>query len=261
VEATERFAELLARPEPQVRLDEAALLVAAHAHPSLAVDDALAALDRLAEDCGDPTLDGVLRLLFRDLGFRGNRDDYHDPRNSFLDDVVARRLGIPITLSLLTIEIGRRVGAPLVGVGMPGHFLVRDRVDPTVFIDPFRGGVQLDAEGCERVFRAVNGPAAPFDPDYLAPVGPRVVVARLLANLKAVYTHRRDQRSLAWVLGLRCLIPDMASSEFAEWADALAKIGRYDKAADVLETAAARLPAEGAVAWSATAAGLRARLN
>jgi regulator of sirC expression with transglutaminase-like and TPR domain len=261
MEPTERFAELVARPQLEIGLDEAALLIAAHAHPGLAIDDSLAALDRLAEECDAPTLDGVRRLLFRDLGFRGNRDDYHDPRNSFLDDVLERRLGIPISLCVLTIEVGRRVGAPMAGVGMPGHFLVRDRVDPSVFVDPYRGGVVLDAGGCRRVFHSVHGPDATFDPTYLDPVGPLVVIARMLANLKAIYARRGDQRSLAWVLGLRCLIPDMPIDEYAEWANALASSGHFREAAEVLESAAERIPDANADAWRDTAVGLRARLN
>lgn len=261
VEVTERFAELLTQPETQVRLDEAALLIAAHAHPGLDVDDQLSRLDDLAEQCAAPTLDGVRRLLFRDLGFRGNLDDYHDPRNSFLDDVLERRVGIPISLCVITIEVGRRVGAPMAGVGMPGHFLLRDRVDPEVFLDPYAGGTVLDRTACERIFHAINGHDAPFDPMYLEPVGARVVVARMLANLKAVYTRAADRRSLSWVLGLRCLIPDMAQSEYAEWANALAAIGRYDTAAEVLDAAAQRLAGTEAEAWHSTASGLRARLN
>src|SRR5690606_29139610 len=153
-----RFAALLARPDHEIPLDEAALLIAAQAQPGLDVAAELAALDEIAAQVRDPTLTGLLRLLFRDLGFDGNRDDHYDPRNSFLNEVRQRRTGIPITLSVLTMEVGRRVSVPLWGVGMPGHFLLRDKVDPDVFVDPFGGGRLLDPASCAKLFRQIHGP-------------------------------------------------------------------------------------------------------
>ncbi len=164
MQATDRFREVVSGAEAAVPLDEAALLIAAHAHPGLDVHAELAKLDALAESCFAPTLDALTRHLFVDLGFRGNRRQYYDPRNSFLDDVVARRIGIPISLSVLAIVVGRRLGVPLAGVGLPGHFLVRDRVDAEVFVDPFDGGAVLDRAGCERAFRRVQGDEAPLRP-------------------------------------------------------------------------------------------------
>ncbi|HMC70976.1 MAG TPA: transglutaminase-like domain-containing protein, partial [Mycobacteriales bacterium] len=124
VDATERFVEVVAGREPALPLDEIAFLIAAHAHGGLDVDAQLTRLDELADQVRDPTLDGLRRLLFRDLGFTGNEGDYYDARNSFLDDVLDRRTGIPISLAVLTMEVGRRVGVPLAGVSMPGHFLL-----------------------------------------------------------------------------------------------------------------------------------------
>jgi regulator of sirC expression with transglutaminase-like and TPR domain len=207
VELSERFAALLRRPEAEVPLDEVALVIAAHARPELDIGAQLTRLDELAATCFAPTLDALVRHLFVDLGFRGNEGDYYDPRNSYLDEVVERRLGIPITLSVLTIEVGRRIGVPVAGVSLPGHFLLRDRVDADVFIDPFSGGAYLDQAGCERAFRALQGPDAPFDDTYLAPVGPHLIVARMLANLQAIFTNRGDDESLRWVLHLRSLTP------------------------------------------------------
>jgi regulator of sirC expression with transglutaminase-like and TPR domain len=207
MELSERFAALLRRPEAEVPLDEVALVIAAHARPGLDIGAELARLDELAATCFAPTLDALVRHLFVDLGFRGNESDYYDPRNSYLDEVVDRRLGIPITLSVLTIEVGRRIGVPVAGVSLPGHFLLRDRVDADVFIDPFAGGAYLDQAGCERAFRALQGRDAPFDAAYLDPVGPYLIVARMLANLQAIFTNRGDDESLRWVLHLRSLTP------------------------------------------------------
>lgn len=207
MDTTERFAALMRRPEAEVPLDEVALTVAAHAHPGLDVDAELGRLDALADSCFAPTLDALVRHLFVDLGFHGNEDDYYDPANSYLNEVVDRRTGIPLTLSVLTIEIGRRLGVPLAGVAMPGHFLLRDRVDDSLFVDPFARGAYLDEGGCRRVFRALHGPDARFDPSYLDPVGAHTMVARLLANLRAIFAARQDRGGLAWVVALARLTP------------------------------------------------------
>jgi regulator of sirC expression with transglutaminase-like and TPR domain len=261
MEATERFGQLMAGPEGRIPLDESALLIAAHAYPDLDLERELDRIDRLAEGCRTPTLDGVVRYLFVEQRYRGNIRNYYDPRNSYLNDVAARRVGIPISLCVLTMAVARRHGVPVAGVGMPGHFLLRDRVDPEVFVDPYQRGALIDRVACMRIFRQVNGPDARFEDAYLDPVGARSIVGRMLANLKAVFRERSDTAALAWVLELRCLIPDMATAEFGEWAEVLASLGRFDRAAGVLETGADRLPGDPADAWRATARSLRSRLN
>lgn len=203
----ERFAALFTLPDAEIPLDEAALLIAAHARPELDIDAELAGLDQIAAQITDPTLTGVVRLLFRDLGFDGNRDDYYDPRNSFLDQVVRRRVGIPISLSVLTMEVARRVQVPLAGVGMPGHFLLRDKVDHEVFIDPFNHGRPLDPTSCAKVFRQVHGPTARFDPAFLEPIARTAIITRLLTNLRGIYTQAHDSIALAWVLELTAELP------------------------------------------------------
>ena len=120
-----------------------AFLIAAHAHPQLDVGAELARLDDLAARCATPTRDGVLAQLFGTEGFHGNEDDDYDPENSMLDTVLDRRIGIPITLSVLAIQVARRVGVTLTGIGAPGHFIVRDADDGTYF-DPFHRGRVLD---------------------------------------------------------------------------------------------------------------------
>jgi regulator of sirC expression with transglutaminase-like and TPR domain len=194
-------------PEAAIPLDRVAFLIAAHAHPDLELDAELARLDALAERAGEPTLDGLRRLLFRDLGFAGNADDYYDPRNSFLDDVLDRRLGIPISLAVLVLEVGRRLGVPLAGVSMPGHFLLRDKVDPEVFVDPFDRGLILDRRACQLRFHGVHGADATFDPAFLDPVGKLAIVDRMLANLDGVAVRAGDLGMLAWVLRLRTALP------------------------------------------------------
>src|SRR5829696_7811715 len=158
VDAYARFLALFSRPDASLPLDEVALCIAAHADPDVDIAANLARLDDLAEKCPAPTLDALVTHLFRTEGFAGNRADYYDPRNSFLHEVLDRRLGIPITLSIVVLEVGRRLGVPLSGVGLPGHFLVRDKVDDRVFIDPFHGGRLLDESACRRLHATLAGP-------------------------------------------------------------------------------------------------------
>jgi regulator of sirC expression with transglutaminase-like and TPR domain len=260
VEATQRFEELLLDAEAAVPLDEAALRIAQHADPGLDVGAELARIDDLAAGCREPTLDGLVRHLFVDLGYRGNRHDYYDPRNSYLHEVMRRRLGIPITLSVLTISVGRRIGAPLVGVSMPGHFLLRDQVDHDVFVDPF-GGRLLDRDGCVGRFLAVHGDDAEFDDRFLEPVGTFAILARMLANLRAVALATSDRPTLLWVLRLRCSIPGVPIEERGELASALAAVGSYHEAATEFEALADVLGGELGAKYRSAADRLRARLN
>ncbi len=259
-EATARFAELVGGPEADLPLDEAALLIAAHAYPGLDVARQQARLDEVADGCLDASPEGLRRHLFDTLGFRGNTNRYADPRNSFLNDVLDRRTGIPISLAVMTMEVGRRVGVGLEGVGMPGHFLVRHRGDPSVLIDPF-GGRVVDVDESEELFRSVHGPDAPFDSSLLAAVGPRAILTRMLANLRHLYQSAGDARSLGWVLELRTSIPASSPYELADVASAQATMGRFAQAAGTLETIADLLPDEDVERARAHAKLLRSRLN
>src|SRR5438552_9903098 len=150
MDATERFAAAVAAPAGKMRLDVAAFCLAAHAHPGLDVDGECARLDDLAYRCPTPTFDGMRAYLFETLGFRGNTRDYGDPENSFLDSVLERRVGIPISLAVVVMEVGRRIGAPVHGVGMPGHFLVMAAAREGGRGGPFLCAVLLDPDGWAR---------------------------------------------------------------------------------------------------------------
>jgi regulator of sirC expression with transglutaminase-like and TPR domain len=212
MDATERFAAAVAAPAAEMRLDVAAFALAAHAHRGLDIDAACAGVDMLAAGCDRPTFDGVRSFLFEDLGFRGNRTDYGDPENSFLDSVIERRIGIPITLSVLMIEVGRRVGVPIHGVGMPGHFLVMDATRDGVWCDPFHGGALYDSEGCRRLFAQVHGNARGFSRALLVPTNSRAIVSRMLANLESSRLAA-DPLALAWLCDLHLRLPDLASDQ------------------------------------------------
>ncbi|MGI9023659.1 MAG: SirB1 family protein [Acidimicrobiales bacterium] len=259
---TARFAELVQGPEEELPLDEAALLVAAHAYPDLDIGFELGLLDGLAERCLQRDLEGWRRCLFDELGFTGNVADYYDPDNSFLNQVVRRRVGLPITLSVLGQVVGARMGLRLAGVGLPGHFLLRHdpATGPPAFVDPFAGGRLLDRDGCIERFKAVNGLDAPFVDSYLDPVGPRAILSRMLANLRAIYAARGAVDSLAWVFALRLSIPGTPAIERRELARVLGSTGHFVEAAEVLEDMAEALP-DMEDELEAEALALRARLN
>ena len=246
-------------PEEEVPLDEAAILIGSYAHPDLDVDADLRHLDELAKGCPAPTLDALIEHLFVDAGFRGNNEDYYDAANSFLTDVLERRAGIPISLAVVMIEVGRRAGVPLAGVNMPGHFLVRTTTGPTELVDPFTGGRRLSLEAAEALY--AQAAAGHFDPRVLDPVGPRVILARMLRNLAEVARRDQDVLGLAWALELRTSIPGAGLAERYEFAGALAAAGRYPEAAAVLEAVAELADGEAAEKLRAKASRMRARLN
>ncbi len=218
VDPAERFADLVQGPASGLPLDEASLLIAAVDHP-VEVAVRLRALDELAADAAADDVAGLAHALFVERGFAGNLGDYGDPRNSYLDEVIERRLGIPITLSVLMIEVGRRRGIPLVGVGMPGHFLVGSADG---YVDPFNGGVVLDAAGARRLFERAH-PGVPFADRYLDPVGPCAVLSRMLANLVATFLSRDPMRAIG-ALRLRLEIPDLPEPERRQGEETLLRL-------------------------------------
>lgn len=243
-------------------LDEAALCIAAAARPGLDVAGQLARLDDLAARIKQPDTSEVARVLFDEVGLRGDQDSYDDPDNSFLDRVLDRRRGIPISLSVIMIEVARRGGVTLEPVGMPGHFLVRDPAAPSELIDAFDGGRRLDRAACEVLLRRVTGATSGLTPAMLAPTGTRAVLARMLANLDRSYADREDRPSLGWVCDLRLALPGAPVGDRTQLAARLASLGRFDVAAGVLEAAARTVSAERvSQRLRQEAESLRARLN
>ena len=240
MDATDRWREILRGPESVLPLDEAALLIGAHANHYLDVAAQLERIDDVAARLGDGDVDRVCRMLFGVLGLRGDTRTYGDPRNSYLDQVLTRRLGIPISLSVLLMEVARRCGTTLEGVGLPGHFLVRDPSSPDLLIDAFSGGQRLNGARCEELLRSVAGPEATLEPEMLERVGPRATLARMLANLDRTFARRGDRRSLAWVTRLRIDIPGRPVRERLELARRAAGLGWPDRAADILGEVAGR---------------------
>ena len=257
VDPTARFAAEVARDDPSLEVMAAAIAGCDHdLDPAVLAAD----LDALAGRAARPDAATLCRALFGEGGLEGNVEQYDDPRNSFLDLVIRRRLGIPISLSVIAVEVGRRVGVPLVGVGMPGHFVVREASDPGAFYDPFVGGMALSAGDCERRFQQLHGPSARFDPSFLDPTPPARIAERMLANLTRCYLDRMDRSSLAWVLRLRCAVPGVDPAVVRQFAGVLSNLGRWWEAADAYQRLAALQP-DRAEAHLAAAHRLRAHAN
>jgi regulator of sirC expression with transglutaminase-like and TPR domain len=203
----ERFSAIVQRDDADIELDVAALLIGAWEHDGFDVEPHRRALDALAARsapavhvAGSPDDAGrvLARTLFGELGFRGNTDDYYDPRNSFLAEVLDRKVGIPITLSVLYLEVARRLGLGAAGVGFPGHFLVRvDGGRAPLILDPFGGGRAQDRPALEALLARASGPDAHLDDTMLAATPKRTILVRMLNNLAGIYGRDGDSfRSL-----------------------------------------------------------------
>jgi regulator of sirC expression with transglutaminase-like and TPR domain len=183
-------------------IEEAALLFARDEYPGLSVSERLGSLDTHARELADRIADehdlvgktaGLRHFVYQELGFRGNEASYYDPRNSYLNDVLTRRTGIPISLAVVLIALGRRVGLRVEGISFPGHFLVRVGGDDGPILDPFFSGREVPRDSLEALAKRALGPRATFDPaEHLAPATTRTMVIRMLSNLHAVYERRSD---------------------------------------------------------------------
>jgi regulator of sirC expression with transglutaminase-like and TPR domain len=228
----ERWERVVAADSEEVSLAEGALLIAAQEYEDLDIDAYLRRIDemgatlrkRIRSDI-TPTeaLMALNRYLFEELGFSGNAGDYYDPRNSFLNDVIDRRLGIPITLAVLYIEIGRRIGLPLEGVSFPAHFLVKCELrEGTIVIDPFVRGASLGVDDLQerlKTFAKAEEPDAALLARLLTAATAREIWARMLRNLRAIYLSKGEKlKALAACDRVVTLLPDVAE-EYRERAE------------------------------------------
>jgi regulator of sirC expression with transglutaminase-like and TPR domain len=259
VDAVEHFIGLLAGRGPGPDLDVGSLAIAAGADPELDPSTWLRELDRLAE--GIDSLETLIHQLFVEENFAGNTADYYDPRNSLLDQVLHRRLGIPITLSVVCLEVGRRAGVSLEGISMPGHFLVRPMAT-NHYLDPFSGGALLDLASCEALFRTANqaGPEVPFGRHLLTAAPRRAIFARILQNLRTVYRDLGRPTDLEWVLRMRLALPGVVAQDLVELGHTLGRLGRFRDGARFLESQMDKWP-QHAQLLEYAARSLRAQLN
>jgi regulator of sirC expression with transglutaminase-like and TPR domain len=244
ISARQLFTREAQQPERDLDLARAALLVAKEQYPGLAVEQYLARLDQLAEEVKDRladetaplvVLDELTRTLYERHSFRGNRDAYYDPRNSFLNDVLDRRLGIPLTLGIVLLEVGWRLRLPLEGVNFPHHFLIRFHGDAMdLLIDPFDGGRARYEDQAQELLDRVYGGKVRLQESFLRRAGKRDILVRLLTNLKRIFLEAHDHpRALGVVERLLILRPEAAVEHRAR-AVLLARTGRRRDAIDQL---------------------------
>ncbi len=250
------LARVLASPRPS--LFDAAWCVAQIAGRAPDRGDVDAELDLTAARVQRADLDGLVAAL-RDGGFAGPRSRYEDPRNSMIDLVVTRKVGIPISLAIVAIEVGLRVGVELQAVGMPGHFLVGSAAQPDRFGDPFHGRV-IDRDECAAIVRRLAGGARSLHAGDLDPTSPGAVVARMLNNLIAG-PWGRDLKRLGDLCDLQMVVPDLASAERFALAGRLELLGRFDDAAAQLDEVAAHVAGSARRRLDARVISHRARYN
>lgn len=229
----ESFAQVVAREDMRIDLAQACLMIAQDAYPSLDVERYLGEIERMAlrlrgrmpQTYGaEERIVALNQFLFEDLGYWGNTDDYYDPRNSYLNEVMDRKTGIPITLSILYMEIGRRIGLPLEGVSFPGHFLVRVQLRGGMLVlDPFAGGApQSETELRERLKRVIPEGASdvpvaelPLD-QFLEPATKRQILSRLLRNLKSIHREADKPERMLEVLNRMLVVTPDAHAELRD---------------------------------------------
>ena len=246
------FARAVGRPEPALDLARTALLVAAESDARVDVDSQIHTLESWAAELsarlepGWNNLQKLARLrsfVFEDLGFRGDSQDYFSPSNSLLNQVMERRIGVPLTLSIIFMELGWRVGIPFEGVGFPGHFLVRLPGEPRdLVLDPFNHGRTMHEEDCRRLLDEVTGGRLEFDGRLLASVTKRDIITRLLRNLKGAYLRaNQDEGALAAVERLLLIHPD-DMDEVRDRGLLLFRLQRFSPALDALNAYLAARP-------------------
>jgi len=230
------FAHEVSRPDAEIDLGRAALVIATSEYPDLDVDRQVDRLAELAEAArpANAAADALERLhrlreyLFEEQGFVGNAADYYDPRNSFLNDVLERRLGIPITLSLLLIEVGRRRGLEVQGIGLPGHFIVGARVGGEhVLLDAFNGGVILTGDACTELVARALGQPVELLPRHFVPVTNRQFLTRMLANLKSAYWRREAWQKAIGVINRLLILNPKAAGEWRDRGLAWISLGNF----------------------------------
>ncbi|HEU5135667.1 MAG TPA: tetratricopeptide repeat protein [Steroidobacteraceae bacterium] len=232
--ALQPFAQLISREDARIDLSRACLLIAQDAYPDLDVERYIGEIERMATRvrarlaptaAGEDRVVALNQLLYEELGYWGNTEDYYDPRNSYLNEVIDRRTGMPITMSILYMELGRRIGLPVEGVSFPGHFLVRVRLRGGMLVlDPFSGGApQSEDELRSRVKRVIPDGVAddlpaselPLD-QFLEPATNRQILARVLRNLKGIYRKANKPERMLDVLNRMLLVTPDASAELRD---------------------------------------------
>lgn len=240
------FREAIDCPEDQIDLGRAALAIARQEYPDLKIDDYLSQLDGLGQvvelRIGDERnpyriIAALNTVLFKELGFQGNRSEYYDPKNSFLNDVITRKKGIPISLSVVYMEVARRVGLSLEGIGFPGHFLVKyDDGDVEILIDVFDGGEIRAREDLDRMLQQLYRGQVSYQSGFVAALGKRDILRRMLNNLKWIYLERGEPLKTLSVLDQLVILDPSAASEIRDRGLLYITLECYAQALDDLES-------------------------
>ena len=272
----EEFRSLVSRDEAEIDLALAALTLSRCEYSGLKTRDYLDRLDAFAQGVSAnlphertrpmQDIEVLNQFLFQECGFSGNADDYYDPRNSYLNEVLDRHTGIPITLSLVYIEVARRIGLDLVGVGLPGHFIVK-QADPTtqVYIDPFNGGVLMTMDDCRARVAEMSRGSMEFQPAFLQPLSKHQVLFRMLNNLKHIYLKTGVAEKALWVIEMMLVLAPDSAGEVRDRSLMHYQLKQYRRASEgfrrylVLEPAAT--DREDVLSWLQSAENQMARMN
>jgi len=250
--ARQYFYQEIQQSDEHIDLAKSALYIAQEEYPNLHPEEYLNALQTMAWELQErlPSSRYPLRIvqsinqyLYEDLKFSGNKIDYYDPRNSFFNDVIDRRVGIPITLALVYLEVARRIDFPMVGVGMPGHFLIRpDIPDIEIFVDAFNSGEIIFAQDCEERLSQLYQQPVTLQPEFLAVVSHRQFLARMLTNLKFIYIKQQDlEKTLGAIERILLLFPGL-TVELRDRGLIYYQLGYYPQAVDDLQNYLAKVP-------------------
>ncbi|MFL5770069.1 MAG: SirB1 family protein [Chloroflexota bacterium] len=237
-----KFARIVATPEADLDLALGALTIAADGRPDVEPEPTLAILDSLAErvrlrlDAGDPedvVIDRLHDVLYRETGFRGpTAAEFHDPRNSLLDLVAWRRIGLPISLAIVELEVAWRLGLALRGIGLPGHFIVAT-ADGKIF-DPADAGVRLRPDDCQALIRRAIGDGVLFHAGMLRPASKREILKRVLRNLRSAYLAARDWPAALGAVELLAVVEPMDPDHGRDRGLLLGRMGRFGEAISAL---------------------------
>lgn len=237
-----KFARIVATPEADLDLALGALTIAADGRPDVEPEPTLAILDSLAErvrlrlDAGDPedvVIDRLHDVLYRETGFRGpTAAEFHDPRNSLLDLVAWRRIGLPISLAIVELEVAWRLGLALRGIGLPGHFIV-GTTDGKIF-DPADAGVRLRPDDCQALIRRAIGDGVLFHAGMLRPASKREILKRVLRNLRSAYLAARDWPAALGAVELLAVVEPMDPDHGRDRGLLLGRMGRFGEAISAL---------------------------
>ena len=233
-------------PDDEIDLGRAALVIAQAEYPSLQVETYLARLDQIAAVVRDRSagenspyrlIASLNHVLFTQEGYRGNRDDYYDPKNSFLNDVIERRIGIQIALSVFYMEIARRADLRLHGIGFPGHFLVKySGNEEEIVIDPFDKGEVRTTEELQEMLDRLYGGKVRLQPEFLSRISNKQIIQRMLANLKAIYRRQENFLKAVSVVERLVILDPISADEIRDRGLLYLKLERASEAVDDLET-------------------------